>query len=87
MLDARIAPIDADLVRLARADERATLLRTIPGVGWLLGLTFAAEIGDISRFSTAGKLVATPASFPACAQRSQPTGPDVRVVIGPVRQP
>jgi len=71
MLDERIAPIDADLVRLARADERATLLRTIPGVGWLLGLTFAAEIGDISRFSTAGKLVGYSGLVPRVRQSGE----------------
>ena len=32
------------------------LLITIPGVGELLGLTLASEIGDISRFPTARKL-------------------------------
>jgi transposase len=53
LLDARLAPIDADLLEVARADERARLLRTIPGVGWLLGPTF----GDIARFPSAAKLV------------------------------
>jgi len=71
MLDARLAPIDADLVRLARGDERARLLRTIPGVGWLLGLTFASEIGDISRFSSAGKLVGYSGLVPRVRQSGE----------------
>jgi transposase len=58
VLDARLVPIDAELTRVARADARAGLLRTIPGVGWLLALTVAAEIGDISRFPSAGKRTA-----------------------------
>ena len=53
LLDGRIAPIDEQLLEVARADDRARLLRTIPGVGWLLGLTFAVEIGDMARFPSA----------------------------------
>jgi transposase len=57
LLDARPAPIDAELLGIARGDARAALLRTIPGVGWLPGLTFAVEIGDIARFPSARQLV------------------------------
>jgi transposase len=32
------------------------LLRTVPGIGWVLAFTIAAEIGDISRFSSPEKL-------------------------------
>jgi transposase len=32
------------------------LLLTVPGVGWVLAFTIAAEIGDITRFSSAKKL-------------------------------
>jgi transposase len=71
VLDARIAPIDAGLLRLARGDDRAVLLRTIPGVGWLLGLTFAAEIGDISRFATAGRLVGYSGLVPRVRQSGE----------------
>ena len=57
LLDARIAPLDAELRPLAAADPRVLLLRTIPGLGDLLGLTFAAEIGDVARFSAPRKLI------------------------------
>jgi transposase len=57
LLDARIAPLEVELATLARADERVALLRTIPGVGDLLGLTIATEIGDVSRFATPRKLI------------------------------
>jgi transposase len=57
LLDARIGPLDAELRPLAAADPRVLLLRTIPGLGDLLGLTFAAEIGDVSRFSSPRKLI------------------------------
>jgi transposase len=57
LLDHRIAPLEAELAQLARADERVALLRTIPGVGDLLGLTIATEIGDVARFRTPRKLI------------------------------
>jgi transposase len=57
VLDARIAPIDAELGPLARADARVRLLDTIPGVGDLLGLTLASEIGDVGRFGSPRKLI------------------------------
>ena len=56
-LDRRLAPLERELRPLARSDERAKLLMTIPGVAELLGLTIASEIGDIGRFPSARKLV------------------------------
>jgi transposase len=56
-LDARIAPLDAELKPFAHADPRAVLLDTIPGVAELLALTIAVEIGEISRFASPEKLV------------------------------
>jgi transposase len=50
LLDERIAPLDHELRPLARGDRRCSLLSTIPGIGSVLGLTIAAEIGDIARF-------------------------------------
>jgi transposase len=57
LLDARITPIDDELRPLARADARVMLLDTIPGIGDLLGLTLASEIGDVARFSSPRKLI------------------------------
>src|SRR4051794_6487944 len=57
LLDARIVPIDRELRPLAAADPRVLLLETIPGVGRLLGLTIASEVGDVARFAAPGKLV------------------------------
>jgi transposase len=56
-LDSRLAPIEQELLPLARADRRVQLLESIPGVALILGLTFAVEIGEVSRFATARKLV------------------------------
>jgi transposase len=57
LLDARITPIDHELRPLARADARVVLLDTIPGIGDLLGLTLASEIGDVARFGSPRKLI------------------------------
>jgi transposase len=57
LLDERLAPIERELRQLAAADPRVLLLHTIPGIGDLLGLTIATEIGDVSRFSTPRKLI------------------------------
>jgi transposase len=57
LLDERIAPLDRELGPLARADRRVSLLSTIPGIGPLLGLTIAAEIGDVARFPSPRKLI------------------------------
>ena len=56
-MDRRIEPIDQELRPLARKDERVKLLQTMPGIGPLLGLTFAAEIGEVSRFASPRKLI------------------------------
>jgi transposase len=56
-LDERLIPLEQELRPLARADLRVQLLITIPGIGDLLGLTIASEIGEISRFPSARKLV------------------------------
>ena len=56
-LDRQIAPLEQELRPHARQDPRVKLLMTIPGIAELLGLTFACEIGDVTRFGSAGKLV------------------------------
>ena len=57
LLDERVAPLERGLRQAARDDERVVLLKTIPGVADLLGLTLASEIGDIARFATPRKLI------------------------------
>jgi len=55
-LDVQIAICDRDIRRYVAADPRMQLLRTVPGIGWTLSYTIAAEIGDIRRFSSPKKL-------------------------------
>jgi transposase len=57
---------------LARADARVMLLDTIPGVGDLLGLTLASEIGDVARFGSPRKLIGYAGLAPKIRQSGDP---------------
>jgi transposase len=70
-LDRQITPLERELRPLARADDRARLLMTIPGVAELLALTIASEIGDVARFPSAGKLVGYSGLNPRIKQSGQ----------------
>ena len=70
-MDRRIDPIDRELGPLARSDQRARLLATTPGVGPLLSLTFAAEIGEVSRFASPGKLIGYAGLAPRVSQSGE----------------
>jgi transposase len=70
-LDRQLAPLERELRPLARSDERVRLLMTIHGVAELLGLTLAAEIGDVSRFPSARKLVGYSGLAPTVKQSGQ----------------
>src|SRR4051794_7832113 len=68
LLDARVTPIDHELRPLARADARVVLLDTIPGIGELLGLTLASEIGDVARFGSPRRLIGYAGLAPKISQ-------------------
>jgi transposase len=70
-LDRQIAQIELELRPIARTDPRARLLATIPGLGELLALTITAEIGDISRFPSARKLIGYAGLAPTIKQSGQ----------------
>ena len=55
-LDAEIDDCEKALRKFGADHAYLNLLRTIPGVGWVLGYTIAAEIGDIGRFPSPTKL-------------------------------
>ncbi len=57
-IDEQIDGIERDLRRLGADHPYVPLLMTAPGIGWVLGYTIAAEIGDIARFAVPKKLVA-----------------------------
>jgi len=70
-LGERISSLERELGPIAAADQRAVLLQTTPGIGPLLGLTFAAEIGDVARFPSAGKLVGYAGLAPRISQSGE----------------
>ena len=41
------------------------LLRTLPGVGWILATVIAFEIGNIQRFNQASEVASYAAPYPA----------------------
>jgi transposase len=55
-LDAQIDGCEQELRRLGADHAYVPLLMSAPGIGWVLGYTIAAEIGDITRFASAKKL-------------------------------
>ena len=63
--------MDAELRPFASADRRAVLLDTIAGVGELLALTIAVEVGEISRFTGPEKLVSYGRLAPRVHQSGQ----------------
>ncbi len=56
-LESEIAAIERELRSSGAEHPYVPLLLTVPGIGWVLAFTIAAEIGDITRFSSAKKLV------------------------------
>jgi transposase len=55
-LDREIAACEAELRRLGAEHRYVPLLLTVPGIGFVLAYTIAAEVGEIGRFSSPGKL-------------------------------
>jgi transposase len=55
-LERQIDQINRDLKASGAEHPYVPLLLTVPGIGWVLAFTIAAEIGDITRFASAKKL-------------------------------
>src|SRR5262249_53266567 len=56
-LDEQAAAIERELRALGVDHPYVPLLKTAPGIAWILAYTIASEIGDINRFPTARKLI------------------------------
>ena len=54
--NAQIDRIEAQLRREGADHRYVPLLMTVPGIGWILAYTLAAEIGEITRFASPKKL-------------------------------
>jgi len=57
VFEEQITAIEQELRRLGAEHRYLPLLMSVPGIGWVLCYTIAAEIGDIGRFSSPAKLV------------------------------
>jgi transposase len=55
-LEEQIGELEQELKRSGADHRYIPLLMTAPGIGWITGYTIAAELGDISRFSSPVKL-------------------------------
>ena len=55
-LEREIGECERELRRLGAEHRYVPRLLTVPGIGWVLAYTIAAEIGDLARFSSPGKL-------------------------------
>jgi len=55
-LDAEVDACERELRAMGADHPYVGLLRTAPGIAWVLGYTIAAEIGDIARFTSPKKL-------------------------------
>src|SRR6478736_4804903 len=64
-LDHQIADCERALRQVGADHRYVPLLMTTPGIGWVLGYTVAAEIGDISRFASPTKLAGLHRAMPA----------------------
>jgi len=67
VLEEQIDAIERELRRLAADHRYLRLLMSAPGIGWVLGYTIAAEIGDVGRFATPAKLISDTGPVPAGA--------------------
>ena len=56
-LDDEIRACERELARLGADHRYVPLLKTCPGLGWVLAYTIASEIGDIERFQSPRKLI------------------------------
>jgi transposase len=62
---------EAELRRLGADHAYVPHLMTVPGIGWVLGYTIAAEIGDIGRFASPKKLAGYTGLCPRVHQSGQ----------------
>jgi transposase len=62
---------EAELKRLGADHPYVPRLMTVPGIGWVLAYTIAAEIGDIGRFASPKKLAGYTGLCPRVLQSGQ----------------
>lgn len=70
----KIRTIEAQMKELFKENENHQLLKTMPGIGFILAVVILAEIGDIGRFASAERL----ASYSGVTPRVHASGGKVR---------
>ncbi len=73
MLDEQLKTVDEKISERAGADEQATLLQSMPGLGEYSALAIASRIGDINRFKGPGSLANYFGLTPGCRNSGEAT--------------
>ena len=68
-LDSEITEIESEIKRIM--DQISSPILTIPGIGYRMGATILAEIGDFSRFDSPDKILAYAGASPSTYQSGQ----------------
>jgi transposase len=71
VLEQQIDLIEHELRRLGAQHRYLQLLMSAPGIGWVLGYTIAAEIGNVERFQTPAKLISYTGLCPRVRQSGE----------------
>lgn len=71
VLEEQIDVIERELRRLGTDHRYLRLLMSAPGIGWVLGYTIAAEIGDVARFPAPAKLISYTGLCPRVRQSGE----------------
>ncbi|MFJ9606860.1 IS110 family transposase [Kitasatospora sp. NPDC101176] len=73
-LDERIKDNDREIREIFRADERAEIIESMPGMGPILGAEFVAIVGDLSGYLDAGRLASHAGLAPVARDSGRRTG-------------
>jgi transposase len=82
-LDREVDTCERELRRLGADHRYVPLLLTVPGIGWVLAYTIAAEIGDIARFPSPVKLAGYTGLCPRVYQSGESDRRDPLAKQGP----
>jgi transposase len=70
-LDQQIDALEREIRRLTREHPYTPLLQSCPGIGFVLAVTIAAELGDINRFASPRKLIGYTGLTPSVEQSGE----------------
>ncbi len=73
-LDERIRDNDREIRNTFRADDRAGIIESMPGMGPILGAEYVAIVGDLCGYRDAGRLASHPGLAPVARDSGRRTG-------------